>query len=193
MAVVITACAVLGAYVLKATELHRAADRNDVMAIQASLANGSRVDAPRSVPLNGARQRWTPLMYAAASGSLDAARQLLMAGANPNAQDGLGRSPLIIVLQESPRSTRPALIELLISNGASVDVRTTHARTPLHVSVEGEGDAAALALLRGGAHACALDADGLTALELATRGGRATERLLRALSEAERACGCGAR
>src|SRR5690242_12565607 len=64
------------------TPLNQAAVRNDVAAIRQLLAEGEKVD--------GDGKSWTPLIWAARSGSIDAMKVLLDSGADLNKQGSSG-------------------------------------------------------------------------------------------------------
>jgi ankyrin repeat protein len=55
--------------------------------------------------------KWTALMYAARQGALDAARALVEAGANPNAADPDGSTPLVIAIDNGHFDTAAMLVE----------------------------------------------------------------------------------
>ena len=57
-------------------------------------------------------------------------RVLLAAGADINARDDDGNTPLLL----SVRHSRPALLSLLLKRGISVDVRDKQGRTALHIA-----------------------------------------------------------
>ncbi|KIG14956.1 Ankyrin repeat protein [Enhygromyxa salina] len=75
------------------------------------------------------RQGWTALHWAAHAGRLRCAATLLQAGANPNAQDHRGRTPLMLALSQRPVAQ---LIDLLLSAGADPDARDHHGWSALH-------------------------------------------------------------
>jgi uncharacterized protein len=81
-------------------------------------------------------QGWTPLMFAAAAASSEHVgilRALLAAGAEVNIVDNLGRTPLVLAL-ENARIFAP--IEVLLEAGADVNAGLLRGRPPLVVAVD---------------------------------------------------------
>jgi ankyrin repeat protein len=92
-----------------------------------------------------------------------------MLGANVNATDVEGHSPLIFAESCTTRPGRPELVELLIANGAMVNLQARDGRTAL-MCAAGNGDARAVkALLKSGASVNIADNEGQTALIKAVR------------------------
>jgi ankyrin repeat protein len=77
----------------------------------------------------------TPLMYAAAAGSLDAMTFLLDKGAEINAQNAFGSTALIW------SATDPAKVRLLLERGADVNLATKTGRTAVFVAAMSDGSA----------------------------------------------------
>lgn len=71
---------------------------------------------------------WTPLHFAATSGSLDTMRLLIDAGADVNAHDALGRTPLDLAAAYQ----NLAGVRVLLHHGASLDTADAMGNTPLH-------------------------------------------------------------
>ncbi len=106
----------------------------------------------------------TPLMQAAAVGSVDAVKLLLDAGAAVNAHNGLEVTPLIYGALE------PAKVKMLVAAGANVNAQSKLGRTPLIVAAMRPGASQTLRLLLSkGADPKAADATGGTALVEAAR------------------------
>src|SRR3984885_6473456 len=93
------------------TALIWAVQENHAEAAEVLIAHGADVNA-RTIPLERPKDRfglegvvtilphgsWTPLMYAARQGSLDAARVLLDPGANPNLTDPDSTTALVLAI-----------------------------------------------------------------------------------------------
>ena len=104
----------------------------------------------------------SPLMYAAALGSLDSMRLLLDAGADPNAGNQFDATPLMWCAGDA------AKVRLLLSKGAKVDTRSKLGRTALLIAAYNDGaiEGAGL-LLEKGADVNARDKGGASVLALA--------------------------
>jgi len=117
------------------------------------------------------------LFQAAADGNTEQVAALLSQGADANARDNVGQSPLHISAVKDCRD----IIALLLAKGAQINPRDTAGRTPLHYAVGagglyGVGDWArtgdpntARLLLDKGADIDAVDQEGWTPLHYATR------------------------
>jgi ankyrin repeat protein len=106
----------------------------------------------------------TPLMFAAAIGSVDAIGVLLDAGADVNARNGLDITPLIYGALE------PAKLKMLVAAGADVNAQSKIGRTPLIVAAGHPGGAESVRLLLSkGADPKAKDGSEATALTEAAR------------------------
>ncbi|HET8671158.1 MAG TPA: ankyrin repeat domain-containing protein, partial [Candidatus Saccharimonadales bacterium] len=92
-----------------------------------------------------------PLFNAVCGGDITKTKRLLMLGANVNAIDVNGYSPLMVVESCTTRPGRAELIQLLIANGAVVNLQARDGRTALMYAA-GNGDTQAVkALLKSGA------------------------------------------
>ncbi|MCC6367401.1 MAG: ankyrin repeat domain-containing protein [Bryobacterales bacterium] len=131
---------------------YQAIRNNDLATLQSMLASGAPVD------LRDSRGN-TPLMHAAAVGTIDAMRLLMKAGADVNARNGLDATALVWC------ATNPEKAKLLIEAGAAINVKTKLGRTPLMMAAGSAGSAATVKLmLDKGADAAAVDGRGNTAL-----------------------------
>ena len=101
----------------------------------------------------------TPLHRVSADGNVEVARILLEGGAEVNATDMMGRTPLHLGAQY------PDMVRLLLEHGARVDKRNAFRETPLHLAVP-HTESVRL-LVNAGANVAAEDAFGRTALDLA--------------------------
>jgi len=105
----------------------------------------------------------TPLMYAAAFGSLDAMKILLDAGADVNAKNALSISPLLWCAGDLEK------VRLLVSKGADVNARSKQNQTPLLIAASQDGASEIVKLLLDkGADASARGFMNTTALLSAT-------------------------
>jgi ankyrin repeat protein len=108
----------------------------------------------------------TPLMYAAAFGSVEAVRQLIAAAADVNARNGFGATPLIWA------AGNPEKARLLVEHGADVNAHTQQGRTALMVAAACDGCSGVVRLLLAkGADAKVVDSGSETALSLAAEAG----------------------
>ena len=104
----------------------------------------------------------SPLMFSAALGSLESMQLLLEAGADPNAANDFGATPLMWCAGDA------AKVRLLLSKGAKVDARSKLGRTPLLIAAGYDGALeAARLLIEKGADVNARDESGTSVLELA--------------------------
>jgi len=96
---------------------------------------------------------------AAEKGNLEAVKQHLAAGANVNAKDDDGWTPLLYAAAEG----RKEVAELLIANGADVNVNV-YGTTPLHIAAFSGHTEVVELLIANGADVNAKDEDGMTPL-----------------------------
>jgi ankyrin repeat protein len=104
----------------------------------------------------------TPLHYAATFGSADAVRILLERGADPNARNRAGATPLIYGAYNFEKA------RLLVEKGADVNARAQNGSTPLMIAASVHGNVPTVRyLLEKGADAKAIRANGSDALQIA--------------------------
>lgn len=108
----------------------------------------------------------TPLLLAAYSDKADLVQLLLRFGADVNAQDRAGTSPLHIAA-----GSNPELMQLALSSGTDVNLMDGSGKTPLHGAASVGMLAGAQALLAAGADVNARDMVGKTPLYLAKEHG----------------------
>lgn len=135
------------------TALHYAAGNRHVPMIRLLLERGAKVDAAGNFSnqvKHGkiALERITPLMLAVTYGPVDAVQALIDAGANVNARDIRGMTPLMFAV--ASESQDPAVVKLLLAKGAETGVRSLAGETALDWARK-FNSAPVLALLGGGA------------------------------------------
>ena len=127
------------------TALILAASENQAPVVRALIAHGAEIDG-RSKELNYAKDRfglegvvtilprgsWTPLMYAARQGSLDAARVLCEAGAALNLTDPDGTTALLLAILNGHYDTAALLLE----KGADPNVADSAGMAALYAAVD---------------------------------------------------------
>ncbi|MFP4374136.1 MAG: ankyrin repeat domain-containing protein [Spirochaetaceae bacterium] len=126
-----------------------------VIALVAALACG--------VPAWAQGRTRTPLHWAARQGHVEVVRTLIDNGADVNASDVFGRTPLHLAV------SHPEVVELLLDAGAGVDARDQLSNTPLHRAVPSLETVDAL--IRAGADVNARNTGGNTPLDIAMRYG----------------------
>ena len=75
---------------------------------------------------------WTPLMYAARQGSMDSAKALLEAGANPNLTDPDGTTALVIAIINAHFD----LAAIMVEKGADPNIADTSGMAALYAAVD---------------------------------------------------------
>jgi ankyrin repeat protein len=104
------------------------------------------------------------LFGAVCDGDLSKTKKLLMLGANVNATDVEGHSSLMMAEACTTRPGRPELVELLIANGAMVNLQARDGRNALMYAAKNGDTQAVKALLKSGASVNIADNEGETAL-----------------------------
>jgi ankyrin repeat protein len=137
----------------RAAEFYRAVHDNDLSALQ-ELVKESDLNVPGKL-------RFTPLHHAAAMGTPDAARVLIVAGADVKARTQQAQTPLHIA------ASRPGwapVVKLLLARGADPHAANVFGGTPL-VAAAAYGDVETVRLLLdAGAQVNAADQAGFTPL-----------------------------
>mmetsp|Transcript_39209 Transcript_39209/g.113194 ORF Transcript_39209/g.113194 Transcript_39209/m.113194 type:complete len:1060 (-) Transcript_39209:181-3360(-) len=147
-------CVVAGAFLEgQNAELVKAAQSGDILAVKALLAVGAHVEASSA--------NRTALSWAAEGGHMEVARALVEAGADLDAPDNNGYSPLFWA------GANAEMVELLLAAGAHVDAADKANRTALSRAAKGGHTEAIKALLAAGAGVEAPDKKGNRALSLA--------------------------
>jgi ankyrin repeat protein len=123
------------------------------------------VENPGGVNLSDRRGRVTPLMHAAALGSVDSMKRLLDHGADVNARSAAGATALMWAAAD------PAKVRLLVERGADVKVASESGRTALLLAAMSDQSAETIRLLLArGADPKALDRDQTSTLSAAANG-----------------------
>jgi ankyrin repeat protein len=129
--------------------------KGDLAAVGASLARGADANSRDA-------KAATALMYAAIYGDVDFVNLLLEKGADPNASNDLGISPLMWAAGDL------AKVRTLVAHGASINARSNSGVTALSVASASPGNLPTVRLLlEKGADPKAVDKDGVGALWLA--------------------------
>lgn len=107
----------------------------------------------------------TPLHLAAAKGKVSEVERLLELGANPNAQDDNGWSPLHF----SAQAVSPEVARVLLLSGADLELKDSFGNTPLFRAVfESKGNGSVIEVfLKAGARIDTRNSAGVTPLSLA--------------------------
>jgi ankyrin repeat protein len=120
------------------TRLTEAAARNDVAALRHLLNDGHKADERGD--------SWTPLIWAARSGSVDAIKVLLDSGADVNLPGPTGDDWDATPLQHAILQRQAAAVRLLLDRGADLKRGAGGSLTPLFLAA-GDTDPAILKLL----------------------------------------------
>jgi ankyrin repeat protein len=112
------------------TSIIIAARNGDAPQIRALAARGANVNEPAGV--NG----WTPLEHAIHKNQLGAVQALLDAGADPNAANPGGLTPLIMAAGYG----YTPIVELLLHRGANPRLRDVKGNNALDAALSGTGD-----------------------------------------------------
>ena len=117
-------------------------------------------------------RRNTPLYWAARYGRAAIAATLIAAGAEVNAKDNIGYTPLHSAAGGRASVGRTSVVSLLLAAGAEVNAKNNDGETPLHnAAFYGRADIAAM-LIAAGAEVNAKDNDGETPLRWTRKGGQ---------------------
>lgn len=148
-----------------ANQLYAAAEAGDVQMLQRYLSAGGSL----SVRFNPTRPDGgeSALHVASLNGRLEAACVLLAAGADPNAQDNRGQTPLTVAI--GVESSGPELVELLLKHGANPELPTKGGRTALLVAAQIGDPGYVRQLLKAGADVNVQTPNGDTPLHLVAK------------------------
>ena len=121
------------------------------------------------------KQGRTPLHYAALHGDVPQTRALLKGGANPNAPDAHGFTPLHEAAVAS--LTKDDIIDMLLDAGADVNAQGEDGNTPLHCAAMLAKRVLAAVLLQRGARVDTRNGAGRTAEQYARMVARGADQL----------------
>lgn len=161
VAAILYLMAVLTAWSLKAAaaDLFQAAAAGRTEDISLSILGGADLNAANE---NG----WTPLMFAASRGDLDAVNLLLAYGADPEAAPSTKNVSGFTALMAAAYYGHPGAAAALLRSGADPDAADTHyyGETALMLAVKRREPETVKVLLAGGADADAGNRAGVTPL-----------------------------
>jgi ankyrin repeat protein len=112
----------------------------------------------------------TPLHVAISRRNEVIARSLIARGADIDAKNRHGQTPLLIAIDKGYGFMAPMLAPMLIDRGADISVKDNHGNTALHIAIVKGNVEMALALLACGIDFDVKNANGKTALALAVGG-----------------------
>jgi ankyrin repeat protein len=149
--------------------LEGAAARGDPDLLRLLLACGPcQVEGATSTHEHSFNAGHTTLMSSVLSGSLDAVRVLVNAGANVRAREQrLGYTPLVFACYTDKRRESAQVAGFLLERGAELDVRAHDGSTPLMVAVAAGQYEVILTLLRFGPQLKVRDKNGRDVFDLA--------------------------
>eukprot|EP00931_Biecheleriopsis_adriatica_P112218 TRINITY_DN867_c0_g1_i1.p1 TRINITY_DN867_c0_g1~~TRINITY_DN867_c0_g1_i1.p1 ORF type:complete len:748 (-),score=158.97 TRINITY_DN867_c0_g1_i1:132-2375(-) len=120
----------------------------------------------------------TRLMNAADAGDVELAKELLSRGAKVNMQDRYGWT----ALRYAVRKKNTTMVNLLIDGGADVNLASLSGRTPLMSAVSNRAPNVVQLLVEAGAELHATNEQGMTAFDIASRGGGMGSSVIRTLT-----------
>ena len=113
------------------TCIHLAAFKNNINIIRLLVSKGMDVNIQTSI--SGHTPLHMVCMVSPSNNKVETARVLLELGADINAQDGMGNTPLHQACRDR---MNPGLIRFLIANGANVRALNSQAHTPFDIATE---------------------------------------------------------
>ncbi|KAH0551120.1 hypothetical protein GP486_007536 [Trichoglossum hirsutum] len=140
------------------TPLHVAAGKGKSAVVKILLRGG----AEKEVRDN---RKQIPLHLAASSGNFDTALRLL--GSGLNAEDKNGQTPLHVAARDGNHQ----IVQLLVDEGADMDVQAVNLQTPLHMAASNGKSEVVRVLVREGANTAMKDNNDRTPLHLASKNG----------------------
>ena len=155
------------------TPLHYAVEWGDMEAIRIFLNAGVNVDIRSEERTMKSCTYCTPLQVAVWHNNLEIAKFLISKGADVNAKDGNGFSPIHSAAQ-NPKNEE--ILLLLIKNGADVNTENVYGITPLQIANKEKADITNI-LIANGANCNANDNAGDKTLDAPGKSGEFIEKL----------------
>ncbi len=152
----------LGESWVNETPLHVAAFQNRPNMVAILLEHGADPDR-----LSDWRGGYTPLQYAAITGSVEAIEALLAGGANPNSQNEFGRTPLLSAIREIQAENLVETLAVLLEGGANPNLQDNSGDAALHHAALASRVEIVPLLIEYGADLDQRNNAGLTPLDLA--------------------------
>lgn len=149
-----------------------AIEKGDLDAVKALVDGGSKADTL----IEYGEHKITPLMKACWDGEMDIAKYLLDQGANVNAADDQGATPISNAISRD----RPEFVQLLVDHGAKVNIKDIREFTPATQAAAAGNVEIIKILAKAGADLTA-ETMGLTPLMFAVSAGK--EEMVRTLVE----------
>jgi ankyrin repeat protein len=137
-------------------EVHIAAQRGHVKALEQMAARGVRLDTPNA-------DKWTPLHFAVLATQIETIAFLIRADISVNTVTTQGHSPLHFAAQAGDAY----ILALLVESGAKLDAQDFHGQTPLHSAAAAGSELCVKFLLGFDANPNILDYDGYGPLHVA--------------------------
>lgn len=128
-------------------------------------------DKPNTATTRNKRtETTTPLHAVVDNGSIEQAQSLIAGGANINAKDEYGQTPLHKTIGARGLENRTLLAELLLAHGANSNAKDELGNTPLYKTVKWSSVGVAEVLISTGADLNAKNKDGCIPLHEAAKG-----------------------
>lgn len=146
--------------VVEVASLRSALERGQWDELKAQLAKGVDVNAQMPLLEGATRRQLTLLAFAAMQRNAEAVRQLLALGADADAADATGTTPLMLAAALNDEAT----VKVLVEAKARVDRRNKWGQSAALMAAQSGAGEAMAALLAAGADAKAVDEEGNTLL-----------------------------